>query len=76
MPGAVRVDPRVPGRASPVTASEAAGGPERVVEQYDTLVELEAALVVRECAGWHLLSTGLVRPGRWWAEYELDPHAG
>ena len=42
----------------------------RIVEQYDSLVELELALLMRDAVGWFLLSAGEVRPGRWWAEYE------
>ena len=45
-------------------------GTRRLVEQYDTLVELEAAVFVRELDGWLVLSAGLIREGRWWAEYE------
>ncbi len=41
---------------------------ERLVEQYDSLVELDVALFIRELTGWLVLSAGLVRPGRWWAE--------
>lgn len=42
----------------------------RIVEQYDSLVELELAVLMRDAAGWFLLSAGQVRAGRWWAEYE------
>jgi hypothetical protein len=42
----------------------------RIVEQYDTVVELELALLLRDAVGWFLLSAGQVRSGRWWAEYE------
>jgi hypothetical protein len=42
----------------------------RLVEQYDTLTELEVAVLVRELDGWLVLSAGEVRAGRWWAEYE------
>jgi len=42
----------------------------RFIEEYDSLGELELAVVVRDSAGWVLLSAGEVRPGRWWAEYE------
>ena len=42
----------------------------RLVEQYATLIELELAVLMRDAAGWFLLSAGEVRPGRWWAEYE------
>lgn len=42
----------------------------RLVEQYDSLVELDVAVHVRELVGWLVLSAGEVRPGRWWAEYE------
>lgn len=45
-------------------------GPGRLVEQYDTLVELDVAVFIREQTGWVVLSAGQVRPGRWWAEYE------
>jgi hypothetical protein len=41
----------------------------RLVEQYDSLVELDVAIVVRELSGWLVLSAGEVRPGRWWAEF-------
>lgn len=47
--------------------------PERLVEQYDTLVELDVAVFVREQVGWLLLSAGEVRPNRWWVEYERSP---
>lgn len=40
------------------------------MEQYDTLVELDLAVFIREQTGWRLFSAGEVRPGRWWAEYE------
>ena len=43
---------------------------DRLVEQYDSLVELDVAGFVREIDGWALLTAGEVRPGRWWAEYE------
>jgi hypothetical protein len=42
----------------------------RFVEQYDSVVELELAVLMRDAVGWFLLSAGEVRPGRWWAEYE------
>jgi hypothetical protein len=43
---------------------------DRLIEQYDTLVELDVAGYLRELDGWALLSAGSIRPGRWWAEYE------
>jgi hypothetical protein len=42
----------------------------RFVEQYDSVVELELAVLMRDALGWLLLSAGEVRAGRWWAEYE------
>ena len=42
----------------------------RLVEQYDSLVELDVAVFVRELSGWVVLSAGEVRPGRWWAEFD------
>ena len=42
----------------------------RLVEHYDTVVELEVAAHVRELDGWLVLSAGEIRAGRWWAEYE------
>lgn len=45
-------------------------GVSRLVEQYDTMVELDVAVFVRQFAGWLLLSAGEVCPGRWWAEFE------
>ena len=53
-----------------VDGSAGSGVPERVVELYDAVIELEAAVIVRQHSGWLLLSAGEVRPGRWWAEYE------
>jgi hypothetical protein len=42
----------------------------RLVEQYDSLVELDVTVFLRELSGWLVLSAGEVRPGRWWAEFE------
>jgi hypothetical protein len=42
----------------------------RLVEHYETLVELEVAAHLREFDGWLVLSAGEIRDGRWWAEYE------
>ena len=46
---------------------------DRIVEQYDSIAELDAAVFVREVEGWLVLSAGEVSPGRWWAEYEREP---
>lgn len=47
----------------------------RVVEYYDTVVELSATIVLREAAGWLILSAGQVSPVTYWAEYERIPSA-
>lgn len=54
-------------------ASGSPAGTDRLVEQYESVVELDVALFVRELTGWLVLSAGQVRPGRWWAEYERLP---
>ena len=41
-----------------------------MVEEYESLVELDVTAFVRGADGWTLLSAGEVRPGRWRAEYE------
>jgi hypothetical protein len=43
---------------------------ERIVEQYDSIAQLDIAVFVREVEGWLVLSAGEITPGRWWAEYE------
>lgn len=53
------------------------GDSDRLVEQYDSLVELDVAVFIRELTGWWVLSAGEVRPGRWWAEFDrLDGASG
>ena len=42
----------------------------RLVEEYDSLVELDVTALVRGIDGWILLSAGEVGRGRWWAEYQ------
>lgn len=44
--------------------------PARFVEYYASLVELDAAIVLRGAAGWELLSAGHVDDRKLWAEYE------
>jgi len=44
--------------------------PARVIEYYGEIVELCAAVILRQAGGWQLLSAGLVREGKIWAEFE------
>ena len=44
--------------------------PRRLVEYYETTVELSATVIVRNAGGWDLLSAGRVDDTGFWAEYE------
>jgi len=44
--------------------------PARYVEYYERTVELTAAVILRQAAGWELLSAGLVDDGKIWGEFE------
>jgi hypothetical protein len=44
--------------------------PRRVVEYYETTIELSATMILRNAGGWDLLSAGRVDDNKFWAEYE------
>ena len=49
----------------------------RIVEYYDSTVQLTATMIVREADGWDLLSAGRVDDNKFWAEYErISPGDG
>jgi hypothetical protein len=43
---------------------------ERIIELYESSVELSAVLILREAAGWGLLSAGWVDADKLWGEFE------
>jgi len=51
-----------------------ADGSPRAVEYYGTVVELSAAIILREAAGtgWRVISAGFVTTDTMWAEYEQE----